>query len=514
MFGARLKQSLLAVLVTAATVAGSATFIGSPVQAASPDSGTSNAFGIHVALLGGDVVARQPFATLPADGAPVTLTQTLPVNVPGLISVNTLNASVSSQNFGSPQEQIMAAAGTEGIAGGGSALLGVSLLNLLNIGAVQSDCTSSASGSVGGTSIANLTIGNGTPINLPNDTTAPNTGLTAAELGPLAGLVTIVLNKQTVTNAPGNTSIQVIGVEITLLGALDHGLVIDISQAFCQATGPDIEAPPSITSVTPHAGPVAGGTPVTITGVDFQTTPTPTVDFGANPATSVVVVSPTEITAVSPPASNQTANTTVAVSTSNQFGTSTTTPNAGNSFTYEVGPPLLAITGLTPNTGPVAGGTFVTIAGANFGPDSTVSFCVPTTTTCAPATRVTYVSPTQITAFSPASQITTAGGAGPENVTVTDAGGTTAPQTFTYFVPVVTVTSVTPDAGPVSHATPITIDGTGFGASSTVAFCTPLSVDTTCTPATSVSDATSASPSTILTARTRLRPSRRRPPTT
>jgi hypothetical protein len=245
MFGARIKQSLLAVVVTTATVAGSATFFGSPVQAATPDSGTANAYGLHVALFGGNIVAAEPDAVLPANGSPVTLTQTLPVNVPGLISANTLNASVSSTNFGTAAETINAAAGAEGISGGGSTLLGVSALNLLNVGAVQSNCTSSASGSTGGTSIANLTIGNGTPINLPNDTTAPNTGLTAAELGPLAGVVTIVLNKQvtsdTHANPPtsGSTSIQVIGMEITLLGGVDAGAVIDIAQSFCQATGPD-----------------------------------------------------------------------------------------------------------------------------------------------------------------------------------------------------------------------------------------------------------------------------------
>jgi hypothetical protein len=432
----------------------------------------------------------------------VTLTQTLPINVPGLISVNTLNASVSSSNYGTAQEQIMAAAGAEGINGGGSTLLGVSALNLLNIGAVQSNCTSNASGSTGGTSIANLTIGNGTPINLPNDTTAPNTGLTATELGALANVVTIVLNKQTVVNTQGNTSIQVIGVQITLLSGLDAGVVINIAQSFCQATGPDIEAPPTITGITPHVGPATGGTTVTINGVGFQTSPTPVVDFGANPATDVTVVSSTQITAVSPPATNTTTNSTVLVTTSNQFGTSTAAPAGANDFTYEVVPGINA-NGIVPNSGPVSGGTQVTITGTNFGPDSVVLFCVPATPTDTDCTTVTPTvvnfnptppAPDTLTAYSPKSLLSGTG-AGPEDVFVKDLGGTSTPaQSFTYFVPAVSVTSVTPDVGPVSHGTDVTIAGTGFSASSTVAFCTPLNIDTTCVPATGVTYVTPVAP--------------------
>jgi uncharacterized repeat protein (TIGR01451 family) len=56
--------------------------------------------------------------------------------------------------------------------------------------------------------------------------------------------------------------------------------------------------PPVLLSVTPNIGPPAGGTPVTLSGQDFQFGAT--VTFGGAPATSVVVVSPTQITAVTP----------------------------------------------------------------------------------------------------------------------------------------------------------------------------------------------------------------------
>jgi uncharacterized repeat protein (TIGR01451 family) len=57
-------------------------------------------------------------------------------------------------------------------------------------------------------------------------------------------------------------------------------------------------SPPVLQSVTPNTGSPLGGTPVTLTGQDFQVGAT--VTFGGVPATSVVVVSPTQITAVTP----------------------------------------------------------------------------------------------------------------------------------------------------------------------------------------------------------------------
>jgi hypothetical protein len=62
-------------------------------------------------------------------------------------------------------------------------------------------------------------------------------------------------------------------------------------------------AVPVINSVTPNTGPVAGGTQVTITGVRFNLLGSnPKVFFGSKKATKVVVVSDTEMTAVSPAA--------------------------------------------------------------------------------------------------------------------------------------------------------------------------------------------------------------------
>jgi alpha-tubulin suppressor-like RCC1 family protein len=55
---------------------------------------------------------------------------------------------------------------------------------------------------------------------------------------------------------------------------------------------------PIVTRISPTSGPSAGGTTVTITGANLQGTSE--VHFGATPATSFTVISPTELTAVSP----------------------------------------------------------------------------------------------------------------------------------------------------------------------------------------------------------------------
>lgn len=74
---------------------------------------------------------------------------------------------------------------------------------------------------------------------------------------------------------------------------------------------------PTVASLSPNAGPTAGGTLVTITGTGFIAGAT--VAFGATAATNVTVVSATQITVVDPPESAGT----VAVTVTTAGGTST-----------------------------------------------------------------------------------------------------------------------------------------------------------------------------------------------
>jgi hypothetical protein len=125
------------------------------------------------------------------------------------------------------------------------------------------------------------------------------------------------------------------------------------------------------------------------------------------------------------------------------------------------GPPVhgISVTGLSPASGPTAGGTTVTITGSGFTGVTGVIFG---TTRRAP----TVDSDTQLTATSPP-------GAGTVHVTLVTAGGTTAPVgQFSYVaVPTVpTVTSVTPADGPTTGGTAVVITGSGFTGASSVSF--------------------------------------------
>ncbi|MBL9132848.1 MAG: cadherin-like beta sandwich domain-containing protein, partial [Verrucomicrobiaceae bacterium] len=70
------------------------------------------------------------------------------------------------------------------------------------------------------------------------------------------------------------------------------------AQGLGTITNDDVATPPTITSVSPASGPIAGGTTVVITGTGF--TGATAVNFGTTPATGFTVNSPTQITATLP----------------------------------------------------------------------------------------------------------------------------------------------------------------------------------------------------------------------
>jgi len=112
---------------------------------------------------------------------------------------------------------------------------------------------------------------------------------------------------------------------------------------------------PTITLLTPGAGTAAGGTSVVITGTNL--TGATVVKFGTVDATSYIVNSTTQITAVAPAG---TSGSTVDVTVTTPAGTSADTL-ADN---YSYGAPT--ITAVSPGAGAAAGGTTVTITGTGF----------------------------------------------------------------------------------------------------------------------------------------------------
>jgi IPT/TIG domain len=111
---------------------------------------------------------------------------------------------------------------------------------------------------------------------------------------------------------------------------------------------------PTVTSVTPSSGPGTGGTSVTIEGTFFKNVKA--VKFGSMNATSFTVKSATSITATSPAGAVGTVDVTVTIAGSRSSATS-------SADHFEFTP---TVTGVSPNTGPPAGGTNVTITGSGF----------------------------------------------------------------------------------------------------------------------------------------------------
>ncbi len=170
---------------------------------------------------------------------------------------------------------------------------------------------------------------------------------------------------------------------------------------------------PTVTGISPTSGPAAGGTSVTIAGTGF--TGATVVNFGSVVAPSFTVNSDTQIAVVSPAGVG-----TVDVTVSTANGTSVT--SAADQFAYPaavVSPPT--VTGVSPASGSVAGGTSVTITGTNFTGATAVNFGGTA------AASLTVNSATQIMAVSPADT-------GTVDITVVTPSGTSAVNASDQFM--------------------------------------------------------------------------------
>ncbi|MGY3064539.1 hypothetical protein ACVWZD_008861 [Streptomyces sp. TE3672] len=111
---------------------------------------------------------------------------------------------------------------------------------------------------------------------------------------------------------------------------------------------------------------------------------------------------------------------------------------------------------ISPNQGSTGGGTLVTITGTNLSNTSAVRFG------SKPATGITQVSPTQVTAVSPS-------GTGTVGVTVTTPGGTSNPVPF-FYVGAPFKSSLSGTSGPTAGGNIITVNGTGLSTATSVSF--------------------------------------------
>ncbi len=277
-------------------------------------------------------------------------------------------------------------------------------------------------------------VAGGTPVTITG--TGFEVGATVT-LGGVAATSVLVTSNTTLTATTGPHAAGSVDVVVTNPGG----------QAGTLANGFSYVVGPTVSSVAPNSATTAGGVQVTITGANFVSVPTVTI--GGVPATNVAFASASSILATVPAH----AAGTVDVVVTNPDGQSGT---LAGGFTYRSAPTVVAV---TPNQGPTAGGTGITISGSGFVTGATV------TLGGAAATGVSVASATTITATTPAHA------AGSVDIVVTnpDSQAGVLSNGFTYTAGP-SIASITPNRGPVAGGFQVTISGANFVAVPTVTF--------------------------------------------
>lgn len=176
------------------------------------------------------------------------------------------------------------------------------------------------------------------------------TGATEVHFGSISVPFTLLNAKKIKVIAP---AAQVVGpVDVTVTTPQGTSSTSAADQFDFEAEAPSVE------TVTPEIGP--SGETVTLEGEGFVGTSE--VKFGNTPATSFEVVNDVKIIAVTPPHPTER----VAITITTPLGTSPSVCASGKCAPiahYKFRP---SVTSVSPSSGPLAGGTHITITGTNF----------------------------------------------------------------------------------------------------------------------------------------------------
>ena len=249
---------------------------------------------------------------------------------------------------------------------------------------------------------------------------------------------------------------------------------------------------PTVTAVSPNSGPSTGGTALTVTGTNFTTGAT--VKFGTTAATGVTVTSATSLTATSPAGSG-----TVDVTVSTGAGTSS--PGAADQFTYAVAgwTATLSASSTSPSIGQSV--TLNATANQQVGPtpyyidildqttNQVLKACGTGITCSVSVTQTSATTHTYLTELASSSTGATPFAATSSTVSVTWSGG--PPPNLP------TVTAVSPNSGPSTGGTALTVTGTNFTTGATVKFGTTAATGVTVTSATSLTATSPAGSGTV-----------------
>lgn len=254
----------------------------------------------------------------------------------------------------------------------------------------------------------------------------------------------------------GSTQLDV-AVPAHAAGVVDVKAVNPDGQQFVARGAFTYKAPAlRVDSVLPWAGPLAGGTPVTLVGSGFATGTT--VRFGSTSAVELQVRSPTSMT-MRTPAVDASGPVDVTV---HRLDGATAVVSVGFVFydgASNLAPPLLA--GVTPTTGPVAGGTRGILSGRDLAPGADVYFGG------VKASRAVRIDASRLTFVAPAHDV------GLVDVTLVNPDGHAArlSQAFAYASgdgPFPQVNGITPPSASAGATAKVSVTGADFAAGALV----------------------------------------------
>ncbi|MEK7123384.1 MAG: IPT/TIG domain-containing protein, partial [Patescibacteria group bacterium] len=227
-----------------------------------------------------------------------------------------------------------------------------------------------------------------TGVNPPSGPIGGNTDVTITGAGFLSG-ASVTFGGSAATSISVVSSISITAkTPAHSAGAVDVIVQNTDTQLGTLVNGFSYTAGPVITSVSPDNGKLAGGTNVTITGGNFQNGAA--ITFDGVPATNVVFVSGTTITATTPAHAAGAVNVTVT-------NPDTQSHTLTGGYTYNPFPTVISV---SPSSGST-GGDNVTVAGAGFLSGASVTFGG------LAASNIIVVSSVSITALTPARAVGT-----------------------------------------------------------------------------------------------------------